>query len=454
MKYEQDPVFFCTDEYGLGVELWDSEVRVLRGFYSPGIQELVLIIGMGGGKTTFLGFLACIELKTLLVQDWISKLNLLPESPLFVTIASISQNQAMDAIWNCITPRLRNSPFFQFYGPDIRTDIVKFHQKPNIFLRLVSASSATSVGRRNKFVGIDEVGKFQRTSGPRGGWQVYNSLKAGTKTFKAGGKTAVVGSPTNPNDVIMSLHRIALKNPTMFTEKMATWEFNPNSRREDFNSEFEIDPRAAMCNYGADPHAGSDLYFPNPDIFKWNNINMLEMVQEGVEFQRPPFDYVLAGDPAPVNLDKFGLALGHREGDIIHVDGAIAIGAEREINPLDVQRFILQVTDKFMVNQATFDTWTFIETLELLRSRGTTVENHVVNKEDYDNFKRLVYLNKVILPENRTLRREISSIITTGKRVKPAKQSSKDVLDAVVACVRKLNIQTTLRVPFNIVKVY
>lgn len=457
MRYDSDPVFFCEDEYGLGVPLWESQKDIITKFYGPGINELVLAAGMGGSKTTTLCFLACIELKSLLTVDWTKKLELLPHSPLFVTLASISEKQALDAVWNTLTPLVVNCPLFRFYGVEVLSDLIRFSRKPTVFLRLVSASSDTSVGRRNKFVGIDEVGKFEQTAGPRGGWQVYHSLKGGTKTFKQDGRMAVVGSPKNPKDVLMTLLRKAQDTEHMVGLKFATWEMNPHHTKEDFAEEFEIDARAALCNYGADPQAGEDIYFSNMDIFDFNGPNFLEMLQEHLDFEHPAFDYTLAGDPAPVNLSKFGLALGHKEEEKYIVDGAIAIGSEREINPLDIQKLILQIAEKFSLRSAVFDTYHFTETLEMLRAQGTMVENHIVSKLDYDNFKRHVYQDRVTLPKSRILQEEIATLTTTGQKIVCPRKGSKDVSDAVVNLVRKLSeTQTISHVPglFNIVEVF
>lgn len=454
IKYEEDPIYFCEDSYGLGIKLWDSQKDIIQKFYQPNINELVLVAGMGGSKTSLLAFLACIALKSLLIVDWPKRLNILPHSPLFVTIASVSEKQALDAVWNSLTPLVRNSPFFRYYGAEIFADSIHFKRKPNIHLRLVSASSDTAVGRRNLFVGIDEMAKFEQTSGPRGGWQVYNSLKGSIKTFKQHGRMAVVGSPKHPTDVLETLFRIAQRTPNMLAIRMATWEMNPNIKKEDLAVEFEIDPRAAACNFGAQPFSGTDLYFPDMDIFHWHERNVLEELQEHLDVDHPPYDYVLAGDPA-LKHDRFGLALGHKEEEKIIIDGAMAIGAEKEINPLEVQKFILEISDKFMLSHAVFDTWYYPETHEMLRAQGAQIENHVVTKQDYDNFKRLVYQGKVSLPRSALLKEELATLITTGHKVDHPRRGSKDIADAVVNCVRILSATyKDTRLPFNVVAVF
>lgn len=454
LLFEQDPIAFCADKYGLGIELWPTQSKIITDYYKPGINELILVAGMGGSKTSILCFLACIELKSLLIVDWTKRLDIFPHSPLFVTLASISEKQALDALWNCLTPLIQNSPLFRFYEAEIFADSIHFKRKPNVHLRLVSASSDTAVGRRNKFVGIDEMAKFEQTAGPRGGWQVYFSLKASIKTFKENGRMAVVGSPKHPSDVLMTLHKMAERQPTMLPVKLATWEMNPKITREDLKSEFDIDARAAMCNFGAEPFAGSDLYFPDTDIFEWHDNNLLEVMAQNIDFEHPPYDYVLAGDPAPVHLSKFGFALGHREEDKIIIDGATALSAELELSPLDIQKFILKIADKFALREATFDTWTFVETWEMLRAQGIQLENHIVNKQDYDNFKRLVYQGKVVLPKSSILNEELSTLITTGQKVDHPRRGSKDVADAVINCVRRLSTVTTPQLPFNVAVVF
>jgi len=189
------------------------------------------------------------------------------------------------------------------------------------------------------------------------------------------------------------------------------------------------------------------------DIFTWHETNVLTALQDGVVLPHPPHDYCLAGDPA-LKHDRFGLALGHKEEDTIIIDGALAIGAEREINPIEVQKFILKIADHFTLREAVFDTWYYPETLELLRAQGTRVENHIVKKQDYDNFKRLVYQQKVLLPNYNILREEFATLITTGKKVDHPRRGSKDVADAVVNCVRLLSRQEKHFTPFTVARVF
>jgi hypothetical protein len=288
--------------------------------------------------------------------------------------------------------------------------------------------------------GIDEMAKFETTEGPRGGWQVRNALKASTKNFGIYGRMCEIGSPKNPTDPLMTLYKLAKKSPTMLAIRLASWEMNPLVTKDSYKEEFAIDYRAAMANYSADPQSGESLYFGNLDIFKWSESgNLLDIMYNDLPpSQHEPFDYVLAGDPS-LKHDHFGLALGHAEGDKYIIDGAIAIGAEREINPVEVSKFILKVADVYYLKEFTTDTWYYAETGELLRQQGTVVSNHIVTKEDYDNFKKLVYLNKIVLPESKILREEISSIISTGAKIDHPRKGSKDVLDAVVNCIRILS---------------
>lgn len=452
LKYEQDPVFFVEDDYGLSIKLWPKQKYIIDTFYRYNKQFLVLVAGMGASKTTILAVMACIELKSLLVKDWTKILGIFPHSPLFVTLASISEKQAMDAVWNQISPLIKNSPFFRYYGCDVQSDLIKFSKRPNVFLRLVSASSDTAVGRRSKFVGIDEMAKFEQTAGPRGGWQVFNSLVGSTKTFKEHGHVAVVGSPKHPTDILMTLYRQALEQRyTMLGVKLATWELNPNFKKEDFGTQFTIDPLAALRDYAADPQQTSDLYFPNQEIFVYSDKNVLEELRDGLKVDHPPYDYVLAGDPA-YRHDAFGLALGHQEGDTIVIDGALGIKPSEtpEVNPMEISRFIDKISDEFMIRKATFDTWYFTETIDRLRAKGIIVENHAVTKADYDNFKRLVYQGKVILPPSRQLELEIKTLITTGNKVDHPRKGSKDVIDAVVNCTRCLSEQRKVYAPVEV----
>jgi len=453
LKAEADKVFFCTDPYFLGEKLWPVQKEVIADFYKEDrYTESILVWGMRSSKTYMLSLFTCIELGELLLKDWRKICGLAPYSPIFVTIVAVGEKQAQDTVWAQAKPKIMNSPFFRHFGAKALSDTIFFKQRPNIILRCLSASSATVAGRTNKAVCIDEMSKFQETEGPRGAWKVYYTLKHSTKTFKKHGHTFIAGSPIHPTDILMTLYRRGLRRDDVYTSYKATWEVNPNFTKEDFATEFSADPLAALRDFGVEPQAGEDVFFRNPAIIRYETEkpNLLEMLYDffctskEVKLELPPYDYVLAGDPAPKH-NAFGFALGHTEGDYVIVDGALKVLPEREIDPVSIRDFLLLIADTVPVRYAYFDTWTYPEALYMLKQKGVTVVNHIVKKEDYVYFKKLCYEKRVVLPNYEPLKVELESLLTKGTKIECPRSGSKDIADAVVNCIYGLTHQVRLR---------
>lgn len=435
LKCEKEPSYFLKDPYFLGLEPWPAQEKLYNDFYLGGYQNLVFVGGFESSKSTMAGFFGLYELKDILAVDWRRKLNLLPESQLFVTLCSISLEQAKDAIWPLTVAKLMRSPFFQYYQPEELSDMVVFKRAPNTKLRLLSSYSATAVGRRNKAVCIDEMARFVQTRGPKGGWPVYNALRGSTQTFGIHGRMYVVGSPLEPTDILMQLHNKGLHDPRTLSIKVATWEFNPHKTRSDYDAEFLRDPLAAGRDFGAEPELMEASYYRNKDIIQFDTSrrNVLAMIYDGLKPKPESGFYVLTGDPA-IKYDAFGICLAYRSGDTFIADGLFRFKptGKAEINPTEVKKFLLKVVDLIPVRRYITDSWSYPELLQALRQKGISIKIHIVKKEDYDKFKNAQYEHKVILPYYEPLDLELRNLTTTGMKVDHPRGGSKDVADAAV----------------------
>jgi len=225
-----DPVFFCTSPYFLNIKPYPKQAEVLREFYSGNYNELVLVCGMRSGKSTLMCLFAIYETFLFLMNNYRDQYNIPHFTPVFGLMAAAKQKQATVILFATYTGLLHNSPFFDQITYVVRKDHVTFPEQ-NFHIRAVCSTAATEVGRTAKFVVLDEVGRMELTVGRRSGLELYRALTKSTRTFKKDGHRFCCGSPTRPDDLLMTLYK--RDDPHTLRCRYTTWEFNPHITRAD-----------------------------------------------------------------------------------------------------------------------------------------------------------------------------------------------------------------------------
>lgn len=191
-----------------------------------------------------------------------------------------------------------------------------------------------------------------------------------------------------------------------------------------------------------------------------------------------PYEYFIHVDPG-LSGDAFGFAMGHVHqlpgggfqpvidlafrwtGAMFHEFGSIHRQAwfldtkdqtetimAREVDFRTVREFVffLKHARGFNIELVTVDTWNSAESIQELRKRDVPVSERIVNKEDYDEYKSLVYNRQLRYYGYPILIEETLKLqLLNGTRVEAPrtaegegekKNSHKDVSDAVAAVCR------------------
>lgn len=190
-----------------------------------------------------------------------------------------------------------------------------------------------------------------------------------------------------------------------------------------------------------------------------------------------PYEYYVHLDPGATG-DSFGFVMGHIEqspqGDYPMIDLAFRwtgrqfqnfgnidrwawyddqvqtteVVTAKEVDFRTVREFIfyLSCARGFTIALVTVDNWNSVDSKQALRQRGFAVKTRVVNKEDYDAYKQLVYGRNLVYYAWPVLMEEsIKLQLMNGTKVEAPRtaigdevDSHKDVADGVAAVSRQL----------------
>jgi len=427
--------------------LFPKQWEIIKNFYDPkaGFNELIIVAGMRSGKTLLSSCMLAYELYKLLKLNNPCKHYGLPRGQeIYLVNVASSAEQAAETVWAHFEARIENSEWF------MRQPCKRYHDKMifpvgdgKIIVKRLHSNSASLAGKTIKAVICDELSRFKVSGSKLSAEMVWETLSRGTRTFKKEGIKISISSPLYVDDYHMQLYNQGQNIDSTLTYQLATWEMNPQITKEDLADEFQRNPEAAWRDYGAIPQSAYDVYFKEIDKVRQCVLPERNAPIVGYQLSRDiapsrDFLYVLAGDPALRN-DAFGMALGYMD----HNTGIIEIvwawgfkpdtmNDQREVDAFAIKSFITQVIETYPVSHYLTDTWNFPETIQAIRQMGVEVVQHVVKKEDYDVLKEACYTNRIHLPNNQILLKEIEQLeILYGRKIDHPRTGSKDIADAV-----------------------
>jgi len=459
MRALEDPLFFASDPFFLGLTLFPKQAYVLQEFYKGHYTDLILVCGFKSGKSFIAAVFALYEaFKLLVLDDPAVQYGFEPGTKIYIFCLATSEDQARDTIFSEIVTKIRNSPFFKLCGPKAYALEIRFPEK-GIVIFCGTSSSASMVGRPVKVIIYDELSRFEESTSKRGAWVVYNSLNHQTILF---GKQAVriaISSPIHADDIIMQLLDRSKRFPDMLGLLFPTWEFNPKLPFD--NPEMielrNRDPTEFWTNFGCKPSATTEFYFGNREIIQLSELpNLLELWDKERIIKKEAVNYILSGDPA-LKHDAFGIALGHLELDNYFIDGFLRLKNDdgTELDPIGVKDKILGIIEVFRPFAVVFDTWAFPELQEEIKRKGVLVLNHIVDKETYDRVKELLYRKKLVICNFPFVKEELENLrMIRGLKVDHPTGGSKDISDAMANCLWLIdNYIATPQFPISIGRV-
>lgn len=468
---------FIENEEGLGFKLFPMQRLIVKAFYNLELTEeekaeltklksegkttweqgqkyteLVLMIGMKGGKTELISAISCAEERELYKLGNPQKYYNLPEGKeIYIINVATEKDQAKDTIFASTEARIKHSNFYKQrdYKPSAYD-----YEFPSTNVKLLSGHSNSSsiVGRTAKLVMFDELARFtEKKTGKSSGKRVYNSLTRSVAPFKNDSRIVSLSSTLHEHDMINVLYEQSGKIKTMLGFKLATWEINPNLPFDcDFlQTELEKSPEDFWRDYGVQPSKAVEKYIR--DRLKIDKSFLLgrklglgnPFSSEGTLIDsfkgNPEFNYYMHLDPA-VNNCSFGMAIAYKHAGIVRVLLAYGIKAKgnKEIDFEELKELIGLILDRFpTMKKVTFDSYIAASLSQYIQKRGVLVEFLSVQKEEYDALKiEGLYAEKLAMYYNKVLDRELKQLdLENGKKVEHPSDGSKDVSDAVAGAV-------------------
>lgn len=437
IKGRMDPVWLVESEFD--INLYPKQAELMHDFYAGKKKHLTLACGMRSGKSVLAATIAAYEYWYMLTlpQPQVYY-GLLKNQPLFISVVSTSEKQALDSIFTNAANHIEESDFFQTWT-DARVKGTEITSKSkNITMRALSSWATTAVGRSNKCVVFDELANFEDTNGKRGAWEIYSRLSKSTDTFKNDGHIVSISSPKTPNDIIMTLYKRQREERNAIALCLPTWEMNPNFTKEELMEEHKFNLPMFWRDFGVQPHAFSTVQFPEGVKLNKRLTNRFFSDYTYDTNQR-----VMAIDPA-VTSDAFGIAAGYKT-----MDGRVIIDAvkrfqktegETYISPTDIRNFIDKYIPKLNVNEFIFDAWMYPELIEHVDEKfGIPATKHIVRKEDYDRWREFQSNDMIDVVHDDHLENEANNLIVIDSGSKPKIDhpfgGSKDMADCVANCL-------------------
>lgn len=416
-------------------------------------NQMHLVCGMRSGKSAVAATIGTyIEHRVLNIGHKMdgalySYYKQLPGQKFDITFIASTDTQSKDTIWAKYTELRRNSPWFTKYVKWIKQKEIE-QQTPNgvkplsyeeldkeirndflgLVIKSMNSNSGGMAGRTRLCAFIDELARFEITDSSRGADEAYRVLENSLRTIRSSalkdkslpwlGTMISVSSPISIEDKSMRLLRQAPAIKGMYYGHYATWDFNPNEPRENFDDDFAKDPIGAMRDFGAQPPSAASPLITDPQTFRQlaiqNDLQPTAAFKQVVHVDRVGREYIssivdhakLSRDgerflcfDAGSSFDQFAGACAHGEWvqtpegrQLITVfDWVIRILPEQKPRRDVWFDFVVQAVDQlskyYMISRIEFDRWQSTHLMQQLRDRGITTE---MKGTTYDHFAKFV----------------------------------------------------------------
>lgn len=425
-------------------------------------RELVLVVGMKGGKSALAGVIATIEEFSLYKHDDFRQHYGLPKSKqvLILNVAA-NEDQAKKTIFAEVDSLIKNAPYYQKRQAPASNATAFHFEDQNVIIQSGHSNSNALVGPLTKAVLLDELDRFSnKRDGKSSGMHMYSSISRNVAPFKNDGKIVCISSPMSTTGPIIRLYAMSKNEPTMLGFWLATWELNPNLALESPTMQADLRkcPEDFWRDFGAQPAHTLEKYYRDrakiDNVFKrGESMKLRNPIKDDGTFEdwfkgNPNLTYHLHMDPSIKN-DHFGIAMAHREGAYVKADLVHCFKTDQgEIDYAMVAEFFNTLVDRFpTLVTSTYDVYMAVQVNQALRAKGVAAEFRLIDKAAHDILKiETIYNDRLVCYNNPVLRRELRDLdLISGKKVDHPDQNeeggkgSKDMADslagAAVACV-------------------
>jgi len=438
--------------------LWPEQVKILDKFYAKDKEgkrkynELLFDAGRQGGKTFTAAFILCTELyRLLMLPDPHKYYNISRARDIVLFMSAAGATQTLTTIFPTVKNLIEISPFLSQYADQCRatTGVIKFPKK--ITIEAVGSNVKTAVGRTVKAYVAEEVNSVGTDMGNLTPGEQYHKLSKSTTMFMPFGEDirVAISSKTSGYDFLSQTIMNAKENHldrTLIIQK-TTEQLNPHITKEVLEEERLRDEDSYEMEYfgrGGVGHRFFKRVVSDRIKFHERNIFTIPQVKTSGEFVpdfiSPRFEYdnnstmyILGLDPSSIN-DPFGVSVVHyTTDDQIVVDGATCFRPDkkREIDPSRVRMFLEHLISVVPFSYCAFDIALYNETRQMIESKGVQTVKHIVNLDDWNQFKNQCVAGLVHMPHESYLINELEELVVKNNKVDHPPSGTKDILDSI-----------------------
>lgn len=429
-------------------------------------NQLHGIVGMRSGKTATVAEIgAYVEhrLITLALNQKDDKLSnyfgVLPNQPFEVTYIASTEVQSNDTIWAYYRSFRRNSPWFNRYVKWVKQlekkqstpvgmtrweykEVTREILNGHIGVKFNSKNSNSSglAGRTRVCSFIDELCRFKQTESSMGADESYRVMENSLRTIRSSvlnrnlldwfGLMVSISSPISVDDKGMELLYQSTAIKQMYAFHYATWDFNPEEKRQYYDEAYEKDFVGTERDFGAKPPLAANPLIINPEKFEARAVDL--KLKPTAELEILPFidktgqrylraymvNANLARDAvryvcfdAGKNFDSFAGACGHLEIKQLEdnlleyvtvIDWVLRIlpTSDMEVWFDSCIDLIDTLKDNQKIGRVEFDRWNSIALIQQIRNLGISAEQKSLKPDHFIKFVADSYMGRVrLLPK-------------------------------------------------------
>lgn len=227
-------------------------------------NELVLIIGRRGSKSTISSWIAAYETyKLLKLQHPQKYYGLLPDAEINITCVATSEDQA-NLLFRQVLGHYALSTYFHRYmnRPTAdrvlirsRRDLDKYGDegKASIIVRSAACSARGLRGAGNLLVIMDEQAHFvdEKAQSNKSDKAVYDAITPSVAQFGTDGKIINISSPLNKSGLLWDLYCQSLAgSENILMIQAPSWEINNTLSSQFLKGRYHADPITYDCEFG------------------------------------------------------------------------------------------------------------------------------------------------------------------------------------------------------------
>ena len=420
-------------------------------------NELVLIVGRRGSKSSLASWIAAYETYKLLKIPHPQKhYGLLPDAEIHLTTLATSEDQA-NLLFRQILGHFSQSNYFHRFlnkptadrvSIRSRRDLEKYGEegKTSIMVKSAPCSARAARGPGNIVVIMDEQAHFvdENAESNKSDIAVYEAITPSVATFKGDGKIINISSPLNKSGMLWDLYNKSLTGDSnLLMIQAPSWEINNTLDSTYLKGRYHNNPITYECEFGGNFSDRVSSWMPEEYL---RRIIVPDLKEKTAGTARIPhfmgLDIGFKEDGTSIAVSHIVTVKDEETGDNInkieidYVDSRSAgIHPYEKLEVLDFELladWIAEICNKFFIVKGMVDQHNGMLVTQNLAKRGLhqfelAYHTRQFNSDLYQNFMMLCIDKKLRLYNNKTAEYNDSDLIQELLRLQVV-QHSKNVI--------------------------